>query len=266
MRISSCAAACRRLWGSAARIDHFLLTCAEHKLLNEADLVYSPSEHAAAYYRRKIGIDAHIIRPPFEVGTDQSCVTYDGLPDRFLLHIGNIDRVKGSDVLANALVVAWRFEPELQMVWAGSDRNRLVERFSSAWGENANKVLWLGPVNRNVVPAIIRQAVAIVSPSRVDNLPNSVLEAQSMNVPVIGSYSSSIDEIVVDNKTGKLVFQGDVSGLAQALVTAWRGEPPFASKCDLPPIFEELRSECAIQSLLDATAEVLRSKGLAKSN
>jgi glycosyltransferase involved in cell wall biosynthesis len=60
-------------------------------------------------------------------------------------------------------------------------------------------------------------ATAAVMPSRVDNYPNTCLEAQALGVPVVGTLDSSIDEMVEDGITGFLAANGDSRSLRQSL-------------------------------------------------
>lgn len=252
VRCSSRSAECRRWWGLSYRIDHLLLSHMEKQLLRRADVAYAPAQRTAEDYEQRAGVPVEVVRPPYEVSHTSSSIPPRPLPPRYLLHFGSINRVKGSDWLARSLQLAWKSEPGLQMVWAGTDVERWIPRFQRRWGDQADHVTWLGAVPREEMAGIVASAAAVVAPSRVDNLPNSVLEAQAARVPVIGSHDSSIDEIVVGDVTGQLVDIDDVSGLAAALIAAWRGRPPFrTAKIPLPPIFDELAPDSALARLLN---------------
>ena len=55
--------------------------------------------------------------------------------------------------------------------------------------------------------------------SRREGLPNSLLEAMAMGLPVVTSDVAGAKELVVDGQTGFVLPQGDVAGIAQALTT-----------------------------------------------
>ena len=54
-------------------------------------------------------------------------------------------------------------------------------------------------------------------PSRVDNYPNVCLEAQVFGIPVIGTYDSSLDEMIDDSITGYLALNGDVESITSKI-------------------------------------------------
>ena len=54
-------------------------------------------------------------------------------------------------------------------------------------------------------------------PSLTEGLPNAVLEAQAMEVPVVATDVGGVAELVQDGETGRLVEPDDVSALARAI-------------------------------------------------
>lgn len=60
-------------------------------------------------------------------------------------------------------------------------------------------------------------ADVFVIPSVQDNLPNTVLESISCGTPVVGFDVGGIPDMVMNDETGILVKQGDVSGLKSAI-------------------------------------------------
>lgn len=54
-----------------------------------------------------------------------------------------------------------------------------------------------------------------------EGLPNVLLEAMSMGIPVISSKMAGVPEIVTNGKTGYMVNPGDVDELSQAIIKMW---------------------------------------------
>ncbi|HTX49429.1 MAG TPA: glycosyltransferase family 4 protein [Caulobacteraceae bacterium] len=200
----------------------------ERRAIRQADVAYAPSRYIADHFARMHGIDLRVIRPPAypeaPAGPDDAGLA---LPERFLLHFGQLIARKGTEVLARALPLAWAEAPELTMVWTGSHASLDDwRRWRGLWGAQSGWVLATGPLPRARLHAVLRRAEASVLPSLVDNLPNTVIESLMCGVPVVGSRGASIDELVEDGVTGQLVELGDARDLAAALVRVWRGQTP----------------------------------------
>ncbi len=220
----------------------------ENRCLQHADRVYSPSENVANYYRRWLGIDVAVIRPPLFIEADVASVSHLGLPSRFLLYFGLLCRYKGTDVLARALPLVWKQEPSFRMVWAGTGSFR---RYAARWAPTEGRVQWLGALPKPLLYGVLSKAVASVIPSRCDNLPNTALESLSLGIPVIGSMGASLDEVVEPGRSGETVPIGDHRALADAMLRAWRNDHPWPmAGFSRPKVFDEMEPKRAAEKLL----------------
>jgi len=229
----------------------------ERLAIRRATAAYAPSEYVSRYYRERFRLDVGVVRPPFG-GLVQEAARPDFLlPPRFLLHFGQVCRRKGSDVLAEALPIAWELEPELMMVWAGKDVEGRLPGFQRDWGSRADNVIAPGAVPRSQLITLIKQAAASVLPSRCDNLPNTAIESLAAGVPVIGTQNSSIDELVVHEANGLLVPQEDPAALAAAMVRLWRFDlVPDARALPKGPTLARMAPDAAAAALLFFAASV----------
>ena len=161
------------------------------------------------------------MRPPAALETKPE-LSHE-LPERYLIHFGQLSGAKGTPVVARALPRVWEQAPDFTMVWAGADRGDCLAQWREAWGENRSRVLWLGELTKPELYAALQNAEAAVLPSAVDNLPNTVIESLLLGIPVIGTVGSSIDELVEPDETGDLVPVGDSEALADAMLRVWQG-------------------------------------------
>ncbi len=73
---------------------------------------------------------------------------------------------------------------------------------------------------RKDVPKWLMAADIAVVPSHIEPLGNATLEAMSFGLPIIGSRTGGIPEMIVHGETGWLVLPENPEGLAEALAQA----------------------------------------------
>ena len=237
--------------GKFDKLNSRLYCWLERYCIRKADVAYAPSEFVAGHYRKEHGFQMEVLRPPFALEMEMASDPSWELPQRYLLYFGAICPRKGTDVLAAALPVVWQQEPELNMVWAGESWNGAVENYRDMWGEHASQVRWLGYIPKPQLYAVLKRADAVVIPSRVDNLPNTLIESLLLNIPVIGSLGASIDELIEPGISGELVPIGDSAALAEAMLKAWRREVPWMNgRFRLPSIMNQMNPHVAAANLI----------------
>ncbi len=234
-----------------------LLVWLEDKSVARGDLIYSPSKYTADYYHRTKNKQVHVLRPPFFMEHQPADVSNYQLPSRYFIHFGSIGPVKGSDLLAEALVQVWKQAPDFSMVWAGKERKKgEMDRYRSLWGEFANRVMWFEGFGKQDLYSIIQQSDAAVLPSMVDNLPNTVIETLFLGTPVIGFNGASVDELVVHGESGALVEPGNVNELADAILKAWQHQNNWlANGFKKPQVLDLFAPEVAAANLVKLVEE-----------
>ena len=239
-----------RVDGVYGRRSEQMKAALERASIRRADRAYAPSQFVADYYGRVFGYNVGVVRPPILVEADVAPTAPAGVPSRYLLHFGSLRVRKGTDVLAEALPIAWRDEPGLEVVMAGGGDSEEIAGWRSLWGERKGQVHIIGGLTKPDLYATLHGATATVLPTRADNLPNTVIESLMFGVPVIGSDGASVDELVRDGIDGVLVPLNDPSALAAAMVRAWRGELPEPDVQAHPILATAMSPESAIRELL----------------
>jgi glycosyltransferase involved in cell wall biosynthesis len=96
----------------------------------------------------------------------------------------------------------------------GAERESLAETArASGVGDT---VEFLGEVTD--VPGVLARADIYVQPSFQEGLPNAVLEAMAMGLPIIATRVSGNEDVVADGDNGLLVPPGDPHALAEAIL------------------------------------------------
>jgi glycosyltransferase involved in cell wall biosynthesis len=152
------------------------------------------------HLRKRFGLDENV----FVVGT-----------------VGKLRREKGH----SCLIRAWRkFRQKLEgpgrliVVGDGPLRSQLEQETS-----DLPDVIWAGQTDD--VAGFLQELDLFVFPSVNEGLGIALLEAMTHGVPVIGSDTGGIPEVVVDDETGLLFEVGDNIGLADRIEQLYLDRP-----------------------------------------
>jgi glycosyltransferase involved in cell wall biosynthesis len=117
----------------------------------------------------------------------------------------NLEKIYGIDTAIKAISLLKHKFPDIQLFIAGSgplldELNQLV--LSLELFEN---VKFTGKLSPDEVVELYESADIMLNPTTVDNMPNSVLEALAVGIPVVTTDVGGIPFIVSDNQTALLV-------------------------------------------------------------
>ena len=152
-----------------------------------------------------------------------------GIPESapLLVAAGRLSAEKGHRFLVEALAKL-KLVPEPHAVILGEGREReTLNRLARVLGVE-NRLHLVG--FRRDVLACLSAADLVVNPSLSEGLPNVVLEAQSLGVPVVATDVGGVSEIFDGGRTGWLVPAGDPGALAQAIRGALSDRDRVAEK------------------------------------
>lgn len=134
---------------------------------------------------------------------------------------GRMVRLKGYHDLLDAAAVAMGSVPELRLLLAGDGPERAaLERQAQSLGI-AGRVVFAG--FRRDVERLLQAMDLFVSPSYIEGLPTSVLEAMAAGVPVVATCIPGNAELIRHGISGVLTPVGDPRVLAQAIVATATG-------------------------------------------
>jgi glycosyltransferase involved in cell wall biosynthesis len=107
--------------------------------------------------------------------------------------------------------------PGARLTVAGSGpEHRALNALAAELGI-AEAVSFCGRLDRDQMAELYRSATVVINPSRVDNMPNSVLEAMASGAPVVSTNVGGVPFILQDGVTGLLVGAGDHAAIAAAV-------------------------------------------------
>ena len=144
-----------------------------------------------------------------------------GLSDgaRLVVALGHFTHIKGFDLLARAAVSIRSAVPEAVFFSAGTgDRDSFARHVREL---DLSDCFLLSPPLSDV-PPILEAADLFVLPSRSEGVPNAVLEAMAMGLPIVASRVGGVPEILRDGEEGLLVEPGEHAPLASACIDLLR--------------------------------------------
>ncbi len=131
--------------------------------------------------------------------------------------VGSLIPSKRFDRFLQALALARRRVPELLGVVAGADggSGAALARLADELGLTPNHLVFLGECRS--IPSLLAQADFLVLSSEYEGFPNVILEAMAAGLPVISTRVGDAERIVLEDRTGYLVDEPDVEGLAERM-------------------------------------------------
>lgn len=123
-----------------------------------------------------------------------------------LVYVGRLTRKKGVEYLISAMRLTRNVD--LLIVGDGPDRQRLEKM------AHGLRVEFVGKVPPERIYQYLKQAKILILPSLYEGVPNVILEAMSMGVPVIATRVGGVPDVIRDGETGLLVEPGRVEELA----------------------------------------------------
>ncbi|MCW8886632.1 MAG: glycosyltransferase family 4 protein [Motiliproteus sp.] len=130
----------------------------------------------------------------------------------------NLEHIYGIDLAIGAMAKILQKFPEAELVVAGSGdlMNELQEQARSLG--IAGSVKFTGRLSREQIAALYKKASLLLNPSRVDNSPNSLIEAMGCGVPIVSTMAGGIPQLVTHNTHAYLVEEYCSDALAHAAV------------------------------------------------
>lgn len=133
-----------------------------------------------------------------------------------LTSLGRLSPEKGQQDLLEALAQVRREGGNFTAVFAGDGPDRASLERQAAQAGLLDRVLFVGHVSPP--NPVLEETDLLVLPSHTEGLPNAVLEALLMDVPVLATAVGGTPEILEDGVTGRMVAPRQPAALAGAIL------------------------------------------------
>jgi glycosyltransferase involved in cell wall biosynthesis len=199
------------------------------------DAFFRGASHVAAVsktikkeYEKRLDREVEYIPPviPFQMpSADRAALRSRfafGPSDFVFVLVGSIKKIKGSDFFVDAVLSLERAFLErhgLRFVFIGDGPLKIELERKVASANLEERIIFKGLVPHEEVGTWLRAADAFLIPSQFEGTPIAMLEALFHGIPVIGSDTDGIADIIEDGRTGLLFKPLDGTALIKQIKT-----------------------------------------------
>lgn len=240
----------------------------EMRALERAPVVISPSELCAGIAKKYLNKDVIVLESPFASCKESDDSVYNAhLIDKdYVLFFGSLNRNKGIHIISNIAEEYLKKHENSVLVLAGKDRIIKSEEgdisgikyvYKKA-GDYSDRVIYLGELSREQLSPIIKNSKGVMLPSRIDNLPNTCIEAMSLGAVVVGTDGASFEQMIVDGENGFLCERDNKESLLCALekILSLSDETRLEISNNAQKTIDRMSPECVYENYLEVYSKV----------
>lgn len=186
--------------------------------LKRADRLVVPSGFLKAVFG-KFDVEAEVVPNIIDLARFSNVSEERGLEGApHLVVCRNLEPIYDVETGIRAFALVREHFPQARLSVAGEgpERGRLEQLVETLGLSGA--VTFSGRLDRDGMVELYRSADLMINSSRVDNMPNALLESMSAGVPVVTTDAGGIPYMVSDGVTALIRPVGDIEGLAQAAI------------------------------------------------
>lgn len=201
----------------------------EYYAIDRIKNVYGPSYATAQIVEKRINKNITIIESPFYLNKeeyDYSVYNKKLKGKKYYLSHSSMSCLKGTHIIAQVIEKVCQQDKDVYFVFAGNDHGIFYRngKWESAKEyicriakEYVDRIIFLGTLKRQELYPIVENSYACLMPSRIDNMPNTCIEAMAMGKIVVGTRGASYEQFIKDGVSGYLIDIDDTEGLTEAI-------------------------------------------------
>lgn len=269
-RVSSITKVVWEAYGKNNRLDLLLVNWAENILLRKSKKKYSPSLISKRILSEQYNIDVDLLQPPYyfnQIEKDYSFFEKNLKGKKYFLFFGSLGRLKGVDFLAKNMYKILKSNREYSFVFVGKDMGyqggSMIDYVREKAGKYSDRIIYSNSLEHAQLFPVIENANAVILPSRIDNLPNTLIESMSLGKIVVGTYDGGFDQLIDDGENGFLLKFGDDEALLGILRRITKLTPKERAEYERRTknrVVEQLDFEERINDLEDYFKDIVNNK------
>lgn len=217
-----------------------VIRAARNVLYHFAQGVTVQTTHNQAYFSAAIQKKSKVIFNPIDLG-EKAGMALRSEKKKTIVSMGRLMPQKNQQMLLEAFARLHPEFPEYQLIIYGEGprREELLEK-AKELGVSGHFSL---PGNLKDVHDRIADASCFVLCSHYEGMPNALIEAMCLGLPVVSTDVSGASDLIRNGENGLIVPCSDADALTEA-IRRMIGDPAFAENC--------ARSAVAVNQMLDA--------------
>lgn len=213
------------LWGAAERENFDFAKALTTRRLDEelqllairnANIVISPSYLIGDITQRRIQRDIRVVESPVLVPETRLLDLKEDFihENKYFLTYGALSNRKSVCMLVQVIDDILDKYKDMKYVVIGRDNLirykggyvKVSEIFKASIKYFETRFIFMGEISeRNRLFSIVYNASCCILPTRIDNLPNTVIESMALGKIVISSDKTSVEQLIMDGKNGFLI-------------------------------------------------------------
>ncbi len=198
----------------------------ENKALQLMDDNFGPSKILSGTIAKQINREIKIIETLYinDVNKEDISLFEEKLKGKkYILFFGTIGLIKGVGTIAQIIHAFLEKHRDYYFVLVGKVLHSEVEGVNmldfvlNKAGNHKDRIIHFGKTPHSQLYPIIKNAEFTVLPSRIDNFPNTCIEAMVQGKIVIGTLGNGFEQLIEDKKSGYLIPIDEPARLLQAM-------------------------------------------------
>ena len=191
-----------------------LVRYARDFLYRFADSVVLQTKANQAYFCKSVQAKSTVIYNPIDLGEDTG-IGLTAQKSKRMVSVGRLIRQKNQDMMLEAFCKFQQNHPDyrLTIYGEGDYRPNLEQKIIELGLEESAEL----PGGIKDVPSHIKDAEFFVLSSDYEGMPNALMEAMCVGLPVISTAVSGATDLIIPEQNGLLVDCDDTEGLAAAM-------------------------------------------------
>lgn len=198
----------------------------ELKALKKMDGIFGPSRTIADHLSKQINKPVEVIETPYieeKKELDNSVYEKELAGKKYILFFGSINLIKGAGTISKIIYNILEANPTYYFVFVGRDRGSeipsvpMIQFIKEKAGKYADHVIHIESLVHTKLYPIIQNCEFCALPSRIDNFPNTCIEAMAHGKIVIGTKGNGFEQLIDQNESGFLIEVDDDKKLLETI-------------------------------------------------